>query len=221
MAGTTLYTLNSLSEQVLRIIQNHRPTQENKLDKREIARYMRGVAAELLRGRWFEMKNAGETNALGHIYMAEFDDVEVKVDTKGVNYIDLPAIPESLPDETGIQNIQPATGKPEKDIPMVPIPMNARIVIQNLPVEGLQNRFGFEWRRNIVRFTEQQGERTLLKENIKKVRVDMITVGPEDVENDAPFPLPSDQFPTLLTKTLAIFGISVDEKALDLLNDNQ
>lgn len=221
MAGRTLYTLNALAEQVIRIIQNHRPTQENKVDKREVARYMRGIAAELIRGRWFEMKNAGEVNQLGHIYMAEFDDVDVQEDDKGVCYIDLPAIPESLPDETGIQNIQPATGKPEKDIPMVPIPMNARIVINNLPVSGLQNRWGFEWRRNIVRFTEQEGERTLLKEGIKKVRVDMITVGPEDVEDDAPFPIPSDQFPGLVTKTLAIFGISVDEKALDLLNDNQ
>lgn len=221
MAGQTLYTLDALAEQVIRLMKGGRPTSDIHIDRREISRQMRAIASELIRGRWFEMKNTGEINELGHIYLATFNGVEVKEDEDTDEfYIDLPAIPENLPDGTGIQNIQPETKTPEKNVPMIPIPMNANIILSQLPVGALENHFGFMWRRTRAYFTEQNG-RTVGQEKIEKVMVQMITVGPEDVDDYSPFPIPSDLIPMLLTRTLTIFGIEVAPDNIDLINDNK
>jgi len=221
MAGQTIYTLDALSEQVIRIFTAARPTADVHLDRREVSNAMRTMAAGLIRGRWFEMKNTGEVNHLGHIYMATFNGIEVKEDQETEEYyIDLPAIPEDLPDNTGIQNIQPETGKAIKDIPMIPLPLNADIIIGQLPVGALEQRFGFDWRRDKVYFTEQN-ERTVEEEGIDTVQVRMITVGPEDVDNFSPFPIPADLIPMLLSQTLAIFGLEVAPERIDLVNDNR
>ncbi len=220
MAGQSIYTLDALSEQVIRIFTAARPTVEVKLERREVSKAMRSIAAGLIRGRWFEMKNTKEVQHLGHIYMATFNGVEVKEDDDtGEFYIDLPAIPEDLPDDTGIQNIQPETGKANKDIPMIPIPLNADIILNQLPVSALEQRFGFDWRRTKVYFTEQN-ERTVEDEGIDTVQVRMITVGPEDVDDFSPFPIPSDLIKMLLTETLITFGVEVDPDRVDLINDN-
>jgi hypothetical protein len=221
MAGQNIYSLDALSEQVIRIFTASRPTADVHLERREVSKAMRGVAAGLIRNRWFEMKNTKEVQHLGHIYMATFDGVEVKEnDDTGEFYIDLPAIPEDLPDDTGIQNIQPETGKAIKDIPMIPLPLNADIILRQLPAGALEQRFGFDWRRDKVYFTEQN-ERTVEEEGIDTVQVRMITVGPEDVADEAPFPIPADLITMLLSQTLVIFGVSVDPERIDLVNDNR
>lgn len=221
MAGQTLYSLAALSEQVIRILTAARPTSDVHIERREVSRQMRSIAAGLIRGRWFEMKNVGEVKSLGHIYLATFKGVVVKQDDDTEEYyIDLPAIPEDLPDDTGLQNIQPETDTPEKNKPMIPIPMNANIILSQLPVGALEKQFGFMWRRDKVYFTEQV-DRTLKDEGIDKVTVQMITVGPEDVDDKSPFPLPSDLFNTLLIGTLSIFGLEITPENLDLINDNK
>jgi len=219
MAATGIYTLESFSEECLRIIDETRPTQDTKLEKREIAKAARTIAAVLIRGRWYEARNTGENKNLGGLFLAVFNQIEIKEDPDTEEeYIDLPAIPEDFPDESGLQNIQPDTGNASKDEPMIPIPQNADIVLNQLPTGALEHRFGFTQRHLRAYFTTKNG-RTLDEENIDEVQVRMITVGPEDVADDKPFPLPGDLWPELFKQTLALFGISQQEEP-DLVNDN-
>jgi len=220
MAVSSVYTLKSLSEQVIRIFNESRPTVEEKLDRREVSKVLRTLAAEKIGLRWYKVRQTGEVKYLGGLFMATFKGVEVSEDVEtGENYIDLQAMPEDLPDDTGLQGIRPETGKTDKDEWMIPIPPNADMIINQLPAGALQHRFGFRQMQFKVFFTEVRS-RTLLDEKINTVEIRMITVGPEDVADDAPFPFPNDMIVQLLKEVLAIFGVEQQQVA-DLVNDNQ
>lgn len=213
------YSLNSLAEQVIRILNAERPTQEVKLEKREVVKQVRSIASDLTRKRWYEMRSTGETTHLGELYLGEFNGVEVERDelTKE-NFCWLPAQQEDLPDGTGVQSVKPNTNTAEKNTEIIPIPPNAEIIISQLPVGALEQRWGYKLKRDKLVFTRQRG-RTLLEENIKSVNiVQVVTLADTIDDPSAPIPIPQDIIPELLRRTLAIFGVS-KEMEEDVIND--
>ena len=102
---------------------------------------------------------------------------------------------------------------------MIPIPPNAHTIFDSLPAGALQQRWAFRPERWRVVFT-RKNNKTLLQERIKKVHIQLITVGPEDVAETDPLPITTDLIPALLTATLEFFGVQEEAEA-DLTNDNQ
>lgn len=222
-APRTLYTLNGLSEQVIRLFNNYRPTAEVKLEKREVANQVRSIASALTRNRWYEMRSTNEVRHLGQLYMGDFKNIPVeKDDITKENYIWLPVQEEDMPNGDGIQSIVPNTNNKEKNRAMIPIPPNVEIIIDQLPVGALEQRWSFMPKRNKVVFSKSKGK-TLLEERITSVNIVMIVALADTVEDpSAPIAIPMDLIPELLKQTLAIFGVEreISPKEADLVNDN-
>lgn len=217
------YTLNGLAEEVIRLFTSYRPTEELKLEKREVIANIRTIASELTRKRWYEVRQTGESKGWSQLYMGRFDGIAVEVDelTKE-NFIWLPVFEEDTPQGDGIQSIVPNTKNKDKNIQMIPIPPNAEVVLSQLPVGALEQRWGFMPKRNKVTFTRLRG-RTLLEERITTVNVVMIVALADTVDDlSAPIAIPQDLVPELLRQTLAIFGVEkqLNKEGADLVNDN-
>ncbi|MDX1629674.1 MAG: hypothetical protein R3345_13300, partial [Fulvivirga sp.] len=215
------YTLNSLAEQVIRLLNSNRHTAEIKLDKREVVKQVRSIASELTRKRWYEVRSQTDVKHLGQLYLAEFTGVSVEKDTStGKNFCWLPAHEEDLPDGTGIQSVIPEHKNKEKNDPVIPIPPNASVIISTLRAGALEQRWGYEPKRDRLVFTKRKGK-TMLEEGIKTVTVNMVVALADTIDDpDQPIPFPSDLLPELLRRTLSIFGLEKKFEE-DLVNDNQ
>ena len=214
------YTLNGLAEQVIRLFNAERPTAEVKLEKREVIKQVRSIASELTRKRWYEMRSTGEVKHLGQLYMGEFNGVEVeKDDVTKENFCWLPAQEEDLPDGTGIQSVVPNTNSAEKNTQMIPIPPNAEIILSELPVGALEQRWGFKPKRDKLVFTRLRGK-TMLEEKITTVNIVQVVALADTIDDpSSPIPIPHDLIPELLKQTLAIFGLAKEFKE-DVTADN-
>ena len=212
-------TARQLAEQVLGLLNAHRLTRDIHVDEREVISRIRDAGSTLIRNRWYTMKNDGEITYMPFTYIATMEGVEVKEDNDGNNYSDLPVQVDDLPDESGIQSIEPEGKDVEVERePMIPIPTMARQILKRLPAGVLEHRFGYEPRGNKVYYTERLGK-TLLDENIDTVTMHVVTTGPEAVADDAPFPVSPHSRNELILNVLQMFGLS-QQQAEDVVNDN-
>lgn len=213
------YTVLQIADQVLRIIERGNLKLNKPYDRREIARLARDVTSELLRGSYIEKKQVG-TNEIYSQYVALFEDIDVKKDANGICYSELPCDPDDLIDNTGIMNVFPvAASKTVHKRPLIPIPLNAMVLLAGLPAGALERRFAFHPKRDKIEYTtirEEDKERTMLDEKIEKVNIQMVTTAPEDVADNEPFPVSPHLRTTLIIKLLGIFG--VPEKEIEKLN---
>ncbi len=198
-----------------------RPTSEVKLERREIYPVIRSVASELTRKRWYEVRQTGETKAWSQLYLGVFNDIPVELDANtGDNFSFLPVPEEDTPNSDGIQSIIPVVKNAEKRIPLIPIPINAQVVISQLPVGVMEGRFSYTAARNKVIYTKNRG-RTLLQEKINFVDITMITPLADETEDvNSPIAISNDLLPELLRLTLATFGIEKEIGEEELVNDN-
>ena len=117
------YSVLQIADEVLRIIERGNLKLNKPYDRREVARLARDVTSELLHGSYIQKKQSG-VNEIYSQYVVIFEDIEVKKDSRGVCYSELPADPDDLPDNTGIMNIWPvATGKAAHNRPIIPLPL--------------------------------------------------------------------------------------------------
>lgn len=208
-----------LADQIIRILERYRPSRETQLQKKEVGFAVRDIASELIQATWKEYKKMKEATQLSHIYMGEMDLTVQENPTTKVNYVDLPVVPEDLPDGTGIREVWPATGKPILDRePIIPLPPNARSVLMLLPAGALELRFGYIPRGLTLEFTKKK-DKTLKEWNISKVRAVIITTSIENAGDDDPFPISPHLRPQLIIRALQIFGMGYRE-AVDAVNDN-
>ncbi len=208
------YSVLQLADQVIRLIERGSVKVTKSFDRREIAKAIRDITSELLRGSYRDRYIAG-TKQMYQQYVVTFTDVDVAYDEiKKVYYATLPADPEDLPDNEGIMNVWPQTGERDKDIAMIPLPLNANVVLGRLPAGTLQQQFGFIPYRDRVDFTtiiDGEEEITVDDEKIKKVMIQMVTTDPRDTADDEPFPISPHLRPMLLMRTLAMFGLPEKE----------
>jgi hypothetical protein len=208
------YTVIQLADQVIRLMERGSVKVSKPFDRREVARVIRDIASELLRGSIRERKMLG-TNQVYEQYVITFSDIAVIEDVdREVFYAELPADPEDLPNGEGIMNVWPQTGKAEKDIAMIPLPLNADIILGRLPAGTIQQQFGFIPHRDRIEFTtitDGDSEITVDDEEIEKVRIQMVTTDPRDTADNEPFPMSPHLRPTLILRCLAMFGMPEKE----------
>ena len=222
----TRYTVLQLADQIIRLMERGSVKVTKPFDRREIARVIRDVTSELLRGSYSEHLIAG-TNQIYQQYVAIFEEIEVKNRSEKIYYAELPADPEDLPDNEGIMNVWPNTGKYEKDsVAMIPLPLNANVILGGLPAGTLQQQFGFLPFRDRIEFTTikvGEKERTVADEGIKKVNIQMVTTGPANTADDEPFPMSPHLRPMLILRVFAMFGAPEQElnRILEEQNENR
>jgi hypothetical protein len=175
----------------------------------------RDVASELIVGSR-QRKQRENDNQIYSLYLAEFDDIEVKNSARGVNYAELPCDPDDIGNNEGIMNVwpRPTSDKAKHKKPIIPLPVNADVVFSSLPAGALETRFGFRPYRDRIEFTtirQEDKERTMLQENIDKVKIQMVTTAPEDVPDDEPFPMAPHLRTSIIVKLLSMFGVPEEE----------
>ena len=149
----------------------------------------------------------------------KFEGIAVEKTSNGTNYSLLPAEPDDLPDDSGIQAVWPEGDNIKEDADVIiPIPHNARTVLHRLPAYALEQRFGYYPEADRVIYKKRRGK-TLLEEGIETVSMEIVTTNPKDVADDDILPISPHLRNDLLLMTAQMFGLSL-QQGNDLINNN-
>ncbi len=213
-------TLKKLTYQVMRMLSNGPRPKDSKLSERYLNEQIIQVTNSLLKLSWFNDKNQG-ANDINHMMIATYDDCTVLNDTvRRRNYIELPAYPVNLPNQLGIQQVRPLTGKPVMDVAMPLIMPNELEIFRGLLYgsEVMKDQFTAEPDRKKIWFSEK-GNKTLLQCGVTNVEVKMVIVDPSQLEEDEPFPVSANMEIDILKEVLVMNGYTPN-KAADLINND-
>lgn len=217
-------TLQILTERVQRILNKGDIQRDRVFDPRDIEYLLRDECAKLMKGNWFEVRNAGEKN-ISSIYVTTFI-CPVLEDEAGNNYSDVPVSNYLLlPDESGIQSVRPdvlttSTRKSKESelLGFIPVPNRYRDIYAMLPAGALEGQFSYQVRKNKVFFGLRYNQ-TVLFNGIENVEMDIATVAPEAVAITDPLPIPAEMVVDLMMGVLQILGLT--QKQAKDLTDNE
>lgn len=213
-------TKKKLAAQIMRLLSGGNKTKDSNLNELYIIEEIGQVCHKLIRGEYFELKNAFD-EPLQHTYIATYTNVTVTNDTQRQrNYALLPARPMHLPGGLGIQEVRPYTGKPAKDVPMIPIMPHEISLFSglNTGMEIFKDSYCWEPDRDRVWFTEKN-DATLIDNSITAVEIKMAVIDPAQVGTTDELPISPEMEIDVISQVLALHGYTGKE-AEDLVNND-
>lgn len=213
-------TPRKLAYQISRLLSKGTKPKDSSLNEDYLIAEVRQAAHAKIKGEFYQQKNEGE-NAVNFLYIGTYSNIEVQFDDDRERcYIDLPAVPMSLPGMQGIQEVRPQTGDVATDVAMIPIMPNELELFRSLNVgsEIFKDQFCFEPSRDKIWFTERDNE-TLLEADIEEVEVKLVVLDPAQIGDNDTLPVPPEMEMDIIKDVLMLHGYNTKE-ATDLINNS-
>jgi hypothetical protein len=215
MAKIDKYTL---AEQVIRILHGGNPSDDSRMDVREVALFVEQAFSSILRRRLFENKEQSNQEVNGS-YIYTFKNVEVLEDEDlKLYYSELPATAVDMPNEIGMQYV--GYMQDQKN-PFIKVSHTFCALFKGSMAGKLQGNVGYYVEGDRVYYINwDQGTETC------KVLIKMVVSSLEGDGNDAfaidncnQFYIPIDMQEEIVMKAVQLYKLHKDIKQ-DITNDN-
>ncbi len=213
-------TLNTLGERVLRLLKRGDIPTDVEWDIREIKQAVKDSAHTIVEPllKPVVIKNFLEKpTRIDGRYVNPYSKITVLIDADTEeNYVDIPASYIDIGGGMGIQSVRPIL-KQVIHRAMIPISNRELDIYLGLPAGMLEGQWAFMIRGNKVFFTKRY-DKTLIEAGLKRVNMDIVTLSPQNADDDDPFPVSDSLIKLIIEDVLILYGASA-EQIKDLIND--
>lgn len=202
-------TKNKLAEQVIRRLNGGDSSVESQYDKREIILFIEQALAALVKSEFMaSLRIAGPH--IGSQYISSFINVPILRDEdRDEVYSIIPHDYVNLPNDRGIQQVSMMK---DQTSAFVPVRNGSTALFSKSPASRLEGRIGFYPEGNRIYY-----KKDLLKDGCDKVLIKLIVPSPSELDDDDPYPIPTDMQLPVINEVLKLMGVQVQT---DDVNDN-